>query len=183
LKRPSLVAALVLVLCFAYALVRYVVFGTTSPHQIPAWITNKAFAFATVPLLFTCLWNLGRGPAFRAWVRLLQCFALAHVLLTAALLSPLAYPKLYPAGRLTWKGELVLLAGVLAALALTQVRRRGSALALAALAVVVHVGFLGFASWFTPSAWPGHLPPITLLCALGAAASLACLRRGAPRTA
>lgn len=113
--------------------------------------------------------------------------ALVHVLLTLPIFSPVHYAKFFaqPDGAtgLTLSAGLSLLAGVLATAALawqaglstrpaepaahppalhtlTVLRRLGwTAVAL----VAAHCVFMGWAGWWPPAAWPGGLPPISLL--------------------
>lgn len=127
--------------------------------------------------------------------------ALLHVLLSLSILTPAYFAKLHaPAGGgLTLGGELALLTGALAATALvgqTAVSLRPAAdaqppalpsraalrrLGWAVLLLTgLHCGFLGWPGWLTPGAWPGGLPPITLLAVVYVlvVARVRLLRRG-----
>lgn len=117
-------------------------------------------------------------------------FALLHVLLTVPLFTPAYYGKFFatPDGStgLTLSAELSLLAGALATVLLVWQARLGRSAAgsdgdprlapppaalrrpgwAALVLAAAHCTFMGWAGWGSPSAWPGGLPPITLLAVL-----------------
>ena len=95
---------------------------------------------------------------------------LAHIGLSLVVLSPVYFPAFFVDGRLTWQAGTALAIGVAAAVALPVVSRPGRAhrsrlrgLGLIAFAAGCHAALFGYSSWFTPAAWPGYLPPITLV--------------------
>jgi DMSO/TMAO reductase YedYZ heme-binding membrane subunit len=110
-----------------------------------------------------------------------------HATLSLAILSPDYFPKFFEDRKLSFAGELSMLCGVVALwcyvlpvmATLPQTRqalgahrwRRYQQLGYAGLVlVIVHLAFMGFPQWFSPSEWPGYMPPITML---GAALALA----------
>src|SRR5688572_21885163 len=204
MRNPRFVSSIVLLLVFAYAVLRYVVVGTVAPAQLPAFILNKALAVAALLLVAIAL---AIGPLVRmraihaAWMTTRKAFGVhgfvlgaLHSVLTIAMLSPASYAKLYDAsGRLTLTGGLVVLGGVLALAALVvpaitsanlvrksmsaDAWRKAQRLGIVALAVgMAHVVVLGFKSWLAPETWPGGLPPLTTIAV--AAAALAFAIRG-----
>jgi len=199
-SKPRLITAATLTLAFAYAVVRYVVFGTVPAAQLPVFVLNKAIAVAALALVAMAL---AIGPARRLglgdkrWLTHRKAlgvhgFVLAavHSALTIAILSPRTYAKLHDAaGSLTFEGGLALLAGVATFVALVGpaitspdvVRKSmtGAAwkqtqrAAVAALAIgLAHVAILGWRTWLTPEKWPGGMPPLTAIAVAVAAISL-----------
>lgn len=190
MTRSRLVTLAVLALVLAYAIVRYVGFGSVAPAQLPVFILNKALAVASVALVAIAL---AIGPLVRMraiaarWMTHRKSLGVngfvmgaLHSVLTIAMLSPVSYGKLYDrAGKLTLEGGLVVLGGVLALFVLvvpaitsaTLVRtsmtaeawQRAQKLGVVALALAIgHVAVLGWRTWLTPETWPGGLPPLTM---------------------
>lgn len=190
---PALVSLGVLLASFAYAALRYVVFGDVSVDQLPVFVMNKALSIAGLVLIALAVGArpiAGAVPA-ASWLRRDRralgmaglAFAGVHTVLSLLLLDPAYFGKFYAAGagRMTLAAELSMLAGAVAlALLVWQSRitcggtagddasRRASAcrrwLGTGVLALAgLHVGFMGLPGWFTPADWPGGLPPITLL--------------------
>ena len=163
----------------AYAIVRYNVFKGVSWEQLPVYVTNKAIAVAGLVLLGMSRFvveirrrkELGLAGA---------CFTGLHVILSFMLLEPAYFAQHYlPSGMMRWTGEASMLAGAIAATLVgwlvyatsnrpveTQVRGAslvpGVARVVLAL-VAAHVAALGVSVWLDVGAWPGRLPPITLL--------------------
>jgi len=178
---------------FGYALLRYVVLGTVSATQTPAYLLNKALAVAGTLLLALVAASavvaarvpaLARLAALRAPLGLAG-FAMAagHALLTMALLSPAYYPRIFiGSGKLTVWGELALATGLVSLALLVMpaltsfagVRaameprawKRLQSLSVTALGLTgLHVAAMGWTTWTAASAatWPGGMPPLTLL--------------------
>lgn len=173
-RRRWAILGAVLVATTLYATVRYNVCKGVPWAHWPLYVTNKALAWSSVTLLLVGALQALRGrvakgalPAFVDGAAL----AGAHVLASLALLAPARYPDLFAVdGGFTLAGELTILAGVLASLALAAARRSVVALPALGVAVAVHVALLGSAGWLTPEKWPGYLVPITLLAFVTAAA-------------
>ena len=190
MTKPRFVTFAVLGLVLAYAIVRYVGFGTVAPAQLPVFILNKALAVASIAMIAIAL---AIGPLVRmralaaAWMQHRKSFGVngfvmgaLHSVLTIAMLSPVSYGKLYDrVGKLTFEGGLVVLGGVLTLFALVVpaitsanlVRKsmtaeswqRAQKLGVTALALAIaHVAVLGWRTWLTPETWPGGLPPLTI---------------------
>lgn len=168
--KPGRTALLCFVLATAYAVVRYHVFGGVPWSRLPLYTLNKAVAFSAAALFAASCF--ARGPATG---RIALWLAALHVFMSLALLGPSYYPKLYLDGGLNFTGELATLAGCLAfALCLVPELTGGRPLRNAVLAVAAaHVCAIGFTGWLTPRAWPGYMPPITLLSCLLLAVPLA----------
>ena len=178
---------LILLLCFTYAACRYVVFGDIAVDQLPAFIANKAFAFTIAALLLMAaikarsesygtnndatnsssvinsasVINYGRW----AWQLLIL-----HGLMSSVLFSAQHYPKFFDQGIANLTGQLVILAGVLAALGFYRLQKfqaqglsnSESLKGLCALLLAAHVVAMS-GSWLSPEKWPGYLPPVSLL--------------------
>lgn len=185
-------AVVTLGICFGYALTRYVLLGPVPPDHIPAFILNKAIAMASVIFLSRAAWChfSGQDANRRDWGRMAVHCGFLHGLITLALLSGSTYPALFAEDRLSFRGETVVLLGVLASYGFWQISRYRSAvsakrvlLAAAAFAAAGHLFALGALGWVIPSSWNGGLPPISLISfAAAATASLLFLKKGsAPR--
>lgn len=170
----------------AYAIVRYNVFKGVPWEQLPVYVSNKAIAF--VGLLLLGLSRVVVDKRRRKGLGLAGAgFVALHVLLSLMLAGPEYFPSLYtPAGQMTGTAALSMLAGALGSGALlwlfhsTKVRPVDGQRTRASLVpglgralllfTAVHVGLIGMNGWFEFAAWPGSLPPITLLSFVIAAA-------------
>lgn len=171
-----------------YATVRYNMFKGVPWSDWPVFVLNKAFALASLAMI--ALFAVGKAraggrPAPGLMSAAGSC-ALIHVLLSLAIFTPEYYGKLFREGRLTASAGVAMALGSVAVALMAagarlprdaDPRRRAVLLAVLALAVGAHAALQGFAGWFTPSLWPGRLPPITLISAgLGLAGAVAALR-------
>lgn len=184
---PLRLTAPVLFGAMVYAMLRYIVFGDVSASQLPLYIANKAISLAALVLL--CAASLARTHRDRKTLGL-TAIALAgvHVLASFAMLTPAYYGKLFVgSGRLSWPGELSMLAGAAACVPLVWLLwatpqgpvpepTRGRSLIpglgrIALVGTAVHVAAMGLPGWLDVASWPGALPPITLLSFVIAAAA------------
>ena len=180
-------------IAYAYAAVRYVAFGPVPADQLGFFVLNKSIGW-TALVLFSAALGLVRSRHRRlarmfgvvgAWLVAL------HVLMALVLVATREFVWLSVApDRLRVRGQLALLAGIVAACALAfQQRSTDHRLASGARFVVVatgslHVAAIGLPGWFRPELWHGGLPPITLLSALcGAFGMVLSLIRRRPREA
>lgn len=171
-----------------YAVLRYHVsfFGVHGSDQLPLFIFNKAVSAASLMMIALAvgaraLQRVFGGP-FNAIARDRRPIGLAgfglagaHTAMSVLMLTPAYYGKLYtPAGKMSFAGELSMLAGVAALVLLVWQARlpksglgdprralRGLGLGVLALSAL-HVAAMGWGGWFEVSAWPGGMPPITL---------------------
>lgn len=161
---------------FAYACLRYAVFGPVPPANVPLHLVNKAAAVAAVGLLVACLLARDARQRRARGVAALT-FAGLHVVASTLLLGPEYFPTHHaPDGRLLFRAELSLLGGALGLLALLAagVASIGApaddhrAPRLATLPWILaftalHTAAWGLPTWFTPERWYGHLPPLTAI--------------------
>lgn len=180
------------VLCVAYAIVRYHIVGPVAWKDFPFFILNKGISMAALMLLVL---NFGLGPLKNvgvpvpgSWLSARKILGmtgfllvLIHVLMSFMLFRPEIYSKLFEAdGSLTLFGGLSMLGGVLSFVVLwgynlsfqTHLRDERTFiqfitsrnfLLLSMLLSAVHLFFMGFEGWLSPSGWHGGLPPISLV--------------------
>src|SRR5512138_1000505 len=87
-------AGAVLAGSFGYAVLRYVVLGTTPAAQIPLYVTNKAVAVTALVLLGLAITGTSAGVR-RARGLCGGALAILHVLLTLPLLTPAYFRGLF----------------------------------------------------------------------------------------
>jgi DMSO/TMAO reductase YedYZ heme-binding membrane subunit len=184
--RPRVAVAASLAVTLGYAIVRYHVYGGVDWSQLPLFTFNKAVSFSAA-ILLGCAYLPSNAMLRRTFGLAGFSLSMLHVLMSAALLTPAHYPKLYVDGRFTSAGGICVLGGCVALLLLLVPASASSRVMKSALtseewlarqrvgywalaAAFVHVFALGFKGWFDPASWPGGLPPITMFsCALLAA--------------
>jgi hypothetical protein len=160
-------------LFLVYPVLRYNVFGTVPWVDYPLYVLNKSICLYTSFALLMYAVTRGRAPAeAEGWLHRTLLTALAHVLISGAILSPEYYAKLYAHGKLTAWGGGAMLAGVLGAVVYWRqycnsvcLARLNLPLGYGALLVAVHLFGSGYKGWLTPAKWPlGVMVPITLIC-------------------
>ena len=146
-----------------YATLRYNVFKGVPWGDWPTYVLNKTLALSALLLLLAEVLRCRRsrpGDGGAGFMGAIGLFALMHAGLSLALLRPEYFASFFEAGKLTAAAGTATLVGVAAMAGLVTRRAQPGWLA---LAVGVHAMFPGYAGWFTPEKWPGHLPPITLI--------------------
>jgi hypothetical protein len=97
---------------------------------------------------------------------------LLHAGLSLAILKPAYYAKYFQVEKLTFQAGWSMMLGVAAAVGLHQIcracrlnqaRSLCPKIGILAFGSGVHAMLLGYAGWFQPSTWPGHMIPITLI--------------------
>jgi DMSO/TMAO reductase YedYZ heme-binding membrane subunit len=198
-----------LLLTFAYATTRYVVFGPWTVGHIPLYVLNKAISWSALWLVALAL---ALGPLARLapgrfarhlWRRRyfgIMGFLLGslHVVMSLVILNYAYYRQFFrqafeltalaefsmAMGALAWFLLLAPLAGSLpGARALMSARYWQLLQKIGVLGMLLgglHVSY-GVPGWLTPAAWYGGLPPITLWSASAVVIALA-LRMLAPRS-
>lgn len=169
-------------LALSYATLRYNVVKGVAWADWPSYTLNKALGFSALILMVLSVARLGRadGPSPARLMLGAGLLAYGHVLLSITLLGDVYYPKFFADGRLTAVAGLSIFLGALSAVLLELGARRSKTwghdrrltfLSFLALAIGGHAALPGISGWFTPSTWPGWLPPITLLSFLFALAA------------
>jgi hypothetical protein len=181
-----------IILCIAYAILRYHIVGPVSWNEFPFFILNKGISLAALLLLMLNfslgpLKNMGL-PVPASWLSARKSLGmtgfllvLIHALMSFMLFSPAIYGKLFDAdGSLTLFSGLSMLGGVLSFVVLwgynlsfqTHLRddkafikfiTSRTFLLYAMLLSAVHLFFMGIEGWLSPAGWHGGLPPISLV--------------------
>lgn len=187
LSAEARLTAALSVAALGYATLRYNVFKGVPWADWPAYTVNKALAVASLLLIAATVIRL-RRPGQRTAILMATAgaLALAHSLLSFALINPGYYPRLYDAaGKLTFAAGLSLTLGV-AVMAIMELGARRSerwspplrhmVLALVAFTAGVHAALPATASWFDPATWPGGMPPLTLISSLAGTVAITAWR-------
>ncbi len=156
-----------------YATVRYNVFKGVPWSDWPHVIGNKILAITSLLLIATAIWRLRhRRQPIRNLIGLGSALAVAHSLLSVALLDPIYFEKFYVGVKLSPPAGASLLVGSVGmALLLLGKGRPGSSaphasgldLGLIAFLSGGHAALPSTAGWLYPLSWPGGMPPITLI--------------------
>ncbi|MBN4055335.1 hypothetical protein JYU12_01175 [bacterium AH-315-K03] len=170
----------ILIFSFLYSLLRYNVIAGVSWGQVSLFIINKAVAMSAVLLLAGAAWGACQHPGddSRWWGMLALHYAFMHILLTLILLPGDYYPTFYLDPLLNFDrrfsivGGFCLLMGAISSylfFSLSSFRQvslivKHNLLLLMSCSLALHLAFLGLQSWLIPSAWPGYIPPISLVC-------------------
>ena len=179
-------------LAIGYAILRYHVAGNTPWKDLPFFILNKGLglaAFALVTLNFATgpAKNLGL-PVPESWLNARKALGmtgfllvLTHALMSFMLFTPSVFGKFFDSdGTLTGAAGISMLAGVLGFVVLwgynlsfqTHLREDQAFIQFitsrrfliwALLLGGVHLFFMGYSGWLSPSTWPAALPPISLV--------------------
>ena len=188
----SQIIALALAFSIGYAVVRYHVVGTVPWKDFPFFILNKGISLAAF-ILITCNFGFGplnnmgvKVPA--GWLNARKALGmtgfllvLIHALMSFMLFTPAVYGKFFAAdGTLTLLAGLSMLGGILAFVVLwaynlsfqTHLREDKSFIQFitsrkfllwAMILGAVHLIFMGYQGWMTPSSWHGGIPPISMV--------------------
>lgn len=181
-----------IVLCVAYAVLRYHIVGPVAWKNFPFFILNKGISLAALMLLVL---NFSLGPLKNvgvpvpdSWLSARKILGmtgfllvLIHALMSFMLFKPEIYSKLFEAdGSLTLFSGLSMLGGVLSFVVLwgynlsfqTHLRDEKAFiqfitsrnfLLLSMLLSAIHLFFMGIEGWLSPAGWHGGLPPISLV--------------------
>ena len=171
--RDHLFSAGTLGAVLAYATLRYNVFKGVPWPDWPSYTLNKALAVASLLLIAAAVWRLARrGAGTGTLLGWAGGLAFTHSLLSFALFTPLYFPRLFDAGKLTFSAGLAITLGVGAMAAMELGARRSgpwspglrhAALALIAFVSGIHAALPALTTWVDPATWPGGLPPLTLI--------------------
>ncbi len=188
----GILIALVCTFSVGYAILRYHIVGPIPWKDVPFYTLNKGFALAAYVLItlnfgFGPLKNLGvKVPesflnARKALGMTGFLLALVHALISFMLFSPAVFGNFFEADRtLTFMGGMSMLGGILSFVilwgynlsfqthlsedkAFIRFITSRNFLLIAGLFALMHLFFMGYNGWLTPSNWPGGLPPISLI--------------------
>ena len=177
--------AMIFATCFVYSNLRYVVFGPEDGTHVPLFIMNKALSWSGLA-------TIGLSKVLRQYetsriAGLLGALMIGmHVVISLIVLRPEYLGKFFSSAdgmRMTWKGEVSILAGVLGLACLacllwntaTVYKKANQSIRIRSVfpwgvdillfCATLHVAFMGWDEWFEPTKWAdfGYLPPITML--------------------
>lgn len=173
--QDSIIATTVFTVSIAYATIRYNIFKGVPWTDWPIYVLNKAFAVSSLALLvinvfrYRFIQNRSNAKIFKFAMFL----GFLHILISFALLNPIYYDKYFLNGKLSFLGGISILLGVIATALIFNKgfskelnnNRNAKIWVLSFLAFIIgsHAAVTGFQGWFIASAWPGYLPPITLI--------------------
>ena len=182
----------ILITSIGYAILRYNVVGTVPWKDLPIFIVNKGVSLAGVILLTLSfsirpinnlgVANLNMGKESRKIMGIVGLLlTIFHVLLSFLIFNPQYYPKFFAGDNsLSVIGNFSLLAGMGSFMVLGLYhwcfgnRTKGKEVLIKIITsktfllgllfmMGVHLFFMGYSGWFTPSKWQGRLPPISLI--------------------
>jgi len=186
------IISVVLIFSIGYAIVRYHIAGPVPWKDFPFFILNKGLSLAAF-ILLTCNFGFGplNNLGFKipiGWLNARKALGmtgfllvLVHALMSFMLFSPSVYAKFFEEnGTLTLLAGLSLLTGVLAFVVLwgynlsfqTHLREdkafiqfitSRTFLLWAMLLGALHLVFMGYEGWLSPSGWHGGIPPVSLV--------------------
>ncbi len=175
-----------------YAILRYNVYGGVLWKDLPLFVLNKGISLSSLILLtinFSIgpLQNMGLNISEK-WLNSRKplgiagfLFAFIHVFMSISILNPNYYDVFYmPDGTLSLKGSLSLLGGILSFILLwvynisfkSTIKKDKKIFAIitsrnfliyAMLFTGIHLFFMGYSGWLTPSKWQMSLAPISLI--------------------
>jgi hypothetical protein len=193
LGRDTATIAVAVALATVYATLRYNIFKGVAWSDWPHFVGNKIVAVSALILIVDAIWRLAsrdRRP-IRRIMGTASLLAVVHSLMSLALLDPVYFEKFFLERGLSLAGGVSLLLGSLAtALLIRGEGRRGASapvsasllLGSTAALVAIHAALPSVPSWLEPTAWPGGMPPLTLLSfgigGLGVALALRCWAHG-----
>jgi hypothetical protein len=186
------IIAITFLASLAYAVLRYHIFGSVAWKDFPFFILNKAIslcAFIVLTINFSLgpLSNLGArvGEGWLAARKALGMtgflLVLIHALMSFMLFKSAVFARFFTSdGTLTLLAGLSMLAGILAFVVLwgfnlsfqTKLNEDTAFIAFITsrpfllstmLLGAVHLFFMGYKGWLTPSEWHGGMPPISLV--------------------
>lgn len=169
---PKLLISLVFLFTLVYAITRYVVFGQISVANIPLFVTNKAASFSAILLFYISTTELVKKNKKKVVQIAIMLLIILHVSISFLLMSNNYYPKFFNNDKITFLSELGLLFGVISFSMffiiwidykkdLKDVFEK--LISYTTILICLHILCIGVLNWFTPSSWPGFIPPISLL--------------------
>ena len=191
-RHARLIIYLAIIFSYTYAVFRYHIAGDVPWKDLPFFISNKAFAMASLIILsvnfsLSPLKKLGVGISEKwlATKRVLGftgfIIAILHVFMSLLLFKPSVYAKFFEVDNtLTLMAGLSMLGGVLSFVLLWVYNVSFNAkyredknlvkvltsrpLVLTALFFIgLHLFTMGIEGWLNPSDWHGGLPPISMV--------------------
>lgn len=157
-----------------YAVLRYIVFGTNSWHQLPLFIANKALSFSGLILLSISPILKYYGKDENNSLRFAGIiFIILHSVISLILLNKVYFLKFFnESGTFKFDSGISILAGIISLFSLlffyfdkNGFGKNNNKLFYYLLLILplIHIFLIGYGSWLSFSLWPGGMPPITII--------------------
>lgn len=179
----------------AYSMVRYIVFAPKNLENLPVFVVNKGVSMCAALCFvagFVQHLRKARGASIElepsTWFRAGVFGAIAHIPMSLAILRPAYFKEFFVEDRMTFAGEMVFLFGGVTAACIylllrpqwtPAVRWRLSLIAM--LALLTHVGAMGYCRGLNINSSHAYLPPMWLLSAIGIAFAVVVVLLSRPR--
>jgi len=169
------IATVVFTVSIGYATLRYTIFKGVPWTDWPLYVLNKAFAVTSLVLLtinvfrYRYVQNRSNAKIFKYAMFL----GFLHILISLAILNPIYYDKFFLNGKLSFTAGISFLLG---AIATALIFNKGfsknlnnnrdikiKVLSILAFIIGLHAAVQAFQGWFPSAAWPGYLPPLSLI--------------------
>jgi len=169
------IASVVFTMSIGYATLRYNVIKGIPWTDWPLYVLNKAFAVSSIVLLLISVFRYRYRQKYSnaEIVNFAGISGFMHIIISLTLLNPTYYDKFFLNGKLSIPvGISILLGAVASALFVNKGFFKDLSKspyakiripAILAFIIGLHTALQGYQGWVTPSAWPGYLPPITLI--------------------
>lgn len=165
-----------------YTLVRYLVFGSVTINNIPAYLLNKSIALSAVCCLLFAILNsckplkqTKQTKQIKIWAMAALHFTYIHVVISTVIFNREYFPKLFDNSQMNLAGELTVLFGILASYIFWQesshrlspiknkIIKPKALRCIALILILGHLLAMGLNGWLNFSLWNDGLPPISLL--------------------
>ncbi len=178
--KKTLITYIIFVMLFAllYSILRYNVFKGVPWSDLPLYIMNKVISFSSIIYIATYIIFEKKGHhelsvKIRKYATTLIYI---HLTISLVILTPSYYQKFFESTKINLTGQISLLSGILALGIMNSIRftkklhvdeslsffkKYGAEILL--VLISVHLFVMGYKGWFTPSEWPGGMPPISML--------------------
>ena len=183
------IVSLAAIFSIGYAVLRYNIFGAVPWKDLPFYVLNKAISLTAI-ILFTIGSSLkfeSKSKVQSTEKRLdiskkleVISFLLIklHVIMSLMLFKSEIFAKFFEDnGTLSLFGGLSMVAGIISFVLLWDIKLNSRSkekniytllslpktLNMAMVFIIIHLFFMGYSGWITPSKWNGGLPPISLI--------------------
>jgi hypothetical protein len=178
--------ALLFIASVGYSVIRYAAFAPENVANLPVFVVNKGISMGAA-LCFTGAffqqWRQARGRLVavepRTWFRTGVMMAVAHILMSLAILRPAYFREFFDGERLSFGGEAVFLFGALTAGGIYLLHRSGWTerirwyLSLSTMCLLFgHVLSMGLLRGLNINISHAYLPPMWLLSLIGIIAGI-----------
>jgi len=169
------IATVVFAVSIGYATVRYNIFKGVPWTDWPLYVLNKAFAVSSLVLLAINVlrYQFIKKRSNAKIFKFAMFLGFLHILISFALLNPAYYDKFYLNGKLSFLAGVSYLLGAIATALIfnkgfskeLKNNRATKIKVLSVLAFIIgsHATLQAFQGWVPASAWPGYMPPLSMI--------------------